>query len=133
MLAFGSQRTFMIVCVLVLSAARVALGQALPVPAPVPGDSFRKPQFIRGDTNADPLYNIADAVYLLAFLFSNGPGLLCDDSGDANDDGLMNIGDAVYVLGSLFSNGPLPLSPHPGCGSDPTADSLGCASFPPCP
>ncbi len=101
---------------------------------PVPCCTFTVAQeFRRGDSNVDALYNIADAVFLLTFLFSNGPAPLCDDSGDANDDGQLNIGDAVYLLGSLFSNGPLPPAPHPACGSDPTADPLGCASFPPCP
>jgi hypothetical protein len=47
-----------------------------------------------------------------------------------NDSGAVDIADTVYFLGGLFSNGPLPLAPFPNCGEDPTADLLGCASFP---
>ncbi|MFQ5653445.1 MAG: hypothetical protein ACE5GW_01780, partial [Planctomycetota bacterium] len=90
-------------------------------------------RFVRGDCNADALFNIADPIFMLAFLFSSGPLPLCDDSCDGNDDGALDIADPVYKLAALFSSGPLPPAPHPGCGVDPTADLLGCAAFPPCP
>ncbi len=90
------------------------------------------PTFIRGDFNADGLYDISDAIGLLTYLFTGGV-VLCDDAADANDDGLINVADGIYILNSLFGAGPLPPAPHPACGPDPTADALGCASFPPCP
>ena len=40
---------------------------------------------------------------------------------------------AGYVLTFLFSAGTPPPAPYPNCGLDPTADQLGCNSFPPCP
>lgn len=91
----------------------------------------------RGDCNADGLFNIADAVFVLGFLFPTGgaPTLSCEDACDANDDGSLNIADAVAALGTLFPTGPpiaLP-APFPGCGDDPTTDSLGCGGFPACP
>lgn len=103
--------------------------------APVPCCTFTVPQlFVRGDSNSDGLYNIADGISLLAFFFSGGAAPVCDDAADSNDDGILNIADGIYILANLFSGGPPPPAPHPGCGGDPTnADVLGCASFPPCP
>jgi len=94
--------------------------------------------FIRGNCNADLAgVNIADAVFVLGFLFP-GPGgpnaITCSDACDANDDGGLNIADAVSMLASLFGSPAVPL-PAPnaasGCGLDPTdADPLDCATAP---
>ena len=89
--------------------------------------------FQRGDANADGVPDIADAIFLLANLFSGGADPVCRDAADVNDDGIFDIADAIAILGHLFSNsGPLPL-PFPECGPDPTDDTFNCASFPPCP
>ncbi|HIA26745.1 MAG TPA: hypothetical protein EYN79_01265 [Planctomycetes bacterium] len=89
--------------------------------------------FIRGDTNADGTCDLADAVNLLGCIFLSSGTCNCDDASDVNDDGTVNIGDVIYKLSFLFTGGSPPPSPYPGCGPDPTLDSLGCASFPPCP
>ena len=85
-----------------------------------------QPQFIfmRGDANYNLGVDIADAIFMLAFLFSRGPEPVCPDSADANDDGQLNIGDSIYILGFLFANGPTLPYPFPGLGIDPTEDSL---------
>ncbi|OUU23872.1 MAG: hypothetical protein CBC13_04620, partial [Planctomycetia bacterium TMED53] len=89
--------------------------------------------FVRGDVNDDGGINIADAVSLLAGLFTGGL-LPCADAADANDDGSTNIADAVYVLANLFSGGPgMPAPTGPACGPDPTTDALDCASYNSCP
>ena len=89
--------------------------------------------FVRGDVNDDASINIADAVSLLAGLFTGG-AIPCSDSADANDDGATNIADAVYVLANLFSGGPgMPAPTGPSCGPDPTADGLDCANYNSCP
>ena len=89
--------------------------------------------FVRGDVNDDASINIADAVSLLAGLFTGG-AIPCADSADANDDGSTNIADAVYVLANLFSGGPgMPAPTGPSCGPDPTADGLDCANYNSCP
>jgi hypothetical protein len=91
--------------------------------------------FLRGECNSDGKRNIADAVYLLAYLFSPPNPLTCDDAADANDDGKLNIADAVTILSFLFGgSGPLP-APFDDCAPDPTTDgdALGCASYPACP
>ena len=89
--------------------------------------------FVRGDFNSDGSINIADCVSMLAGLFTGGL-ILCLDAGDANDDGSFNVADAVYELTWLFSGGPAAPPPvGPNCGSDPTSDSLDCASYDACP
>ena len=93
------------------------------------------PQFDRGDCNSDSQKNIADAVFLLGFLFPSGPAnvLGCADACDANDDGSVNLADAISFLGSIFGANPTPLpGPATGCGNDPTADAVGC-DLPVCP
>ncbi|MFQ5654970.1 MAG: dockerin type I repeat-containing protein, partial [Planctomycetota bacterium] len=97
------------------------------VPPPPSGE------FVRGDANGSGLIDIADAVFLLAFLFSNGDPPPCDDAADVNDDGMIDISDPVNLLAFLFSNGPPPPPPHPDCGVDPTDDLLDCVEFLPCP
>jgi hypothetical protein len=89
----------------------------------------------RGDCNSDALINIADAIFLLSLLFSGGASPACPDACDANDDGLLNIADAIRALSALFSAPTLPLPPpYPGCGSDPTPDTLlSCEAMGVCP
>ncbi|MEM7166823.1 MAG: hypothetical protein AAF581_15275 [Planctomycetota bacterium] len=97
----------------------------------VPGASF-----VRGDCNNDASTNIADAVWLLAHLFSTGTGsafLACESACDGNDDGALNIGDAVLVLGVLFGVSPTSLPDPLSCDVDPTTDSLPCEDSVACP
>jgi hypothetical protein len=89
--------------------------------------------FIRGEINGDTSINIADAMFLLAQLFSGGPVGTCADANDVNDDGSVNLGDPVTLLAYLFSGGVTPPTPFPTCGVDPSADSLGCEIFLNCP
>ncbi|MBN1421330.1 MAG: alpha/beta fold hydrolase [Planctomycetes bacterium] len=88
-------------------------------------------EFIRGEVNADRRVDIGDAVYILSFLFSEGP-MGCFDAADINDDGQHDIGDSISLLNYLFAEGAAPRAPFETCGADPTEDSLGCESFPPC-
>jgi hypothetical protein len=89
--------------------------------------------FVRGDSNGDgkPL-DLSDGVYILQYLFAQGPELPCMDAADANDDGAVNLADGIYSLQNLFASGPAIPPPYPECGIDPTVDVLGCASYEPC-
>ena len=89
--------------------------------------------FIRGECNGDDSITIADAIFLLGFLFNSGPAPTCQDACDINDDSGIDIGGGVYLLAYLFSAGPNPQNPFPTCGPDPTEDLLGCESFGGCP
>ncbi len=86
--------------------------------------------FVRGNANADASIDIADAIAVLGYLFSQ-QALTCRKAADANDDGVLDIADAIAVLGRLFGgNGPLPLPD--ACGEDPTDDALTCEVFAGC-
>ncbi len=87
--------------------------------------------FRRGDANADGAVDLSDAVRVLLHLFG-GRSLSCADAADANDSGVVDVADAIFTLSYLFAGGSAPASPWSSCGPDPTADPLGCESFPPC-
>lgn len=84
--------------------------------------------FVRGNPNGDSAVNLADAIYMLQFLFSSGSPPICMDAGDINDDGLHDISDAISVIGYLFTDGPEPRHPFPGCGVDFSPDSFPACS-----
>ncbi len=88
--------------------------------------------FKRGDCNIDGSINVADAVYILSYLFAGGDEPACKDAVDANDDGTINLADAVQVLAHLFAGSGDLAPPFDECGTDPTDDALDCLSFPPC-
>ena len=98
------------------------------VPSPVPGQLTigTGVLFLRGDSNEDTLFNIADAVFILNHLFDSGAASHCEKAMDANDEWLVNIADPVRVLNALFAGeSPLP-APHPESGVDPTPDTIPC-------
>jgi outer membrane protein assembly factor BamB len=68
------------------------------------------PGYIRGDANGDGEINLADAVYIVNYLFIGGPPPDPMEAGDANCDGEVNLADAVYIINWLFIGGP-----PPGC------------------
>ena len=92
------------------------------------------PLFMRGDANDDGNRNIADAIFILGYLFGGDAAPACQDAADTNDDGQLNIADAIAVLGHLFGGtGDLP-APFPGCGKDPTdTDTLPKCEYTHCP
>lgn len=92
------------------------------------GDPF----FIRGDCEQSSGVDIGDTIYLLAYLFTNGPGPVCRGACDVNGDLQVSIADAVSLLTYLFQSGPAPGDPFPDCGGDPSPIPLSCNS-PLCP
>jgi hypothetical protein len=89
-------------------------------------------EFVRGDSNADGAVNISDPVMTLVYLFASGT-VPCLAALDANDDDTVNLADVIALLAGIFGQGAPPPAPFPGCGADPTAGTLDCASFPACP
>jgi len=65
-----------------------------------------------GDANSDNTYDISDAVFLIAHIFSGGPAPASlwypKGKGDANGDMAIDISDAVYLIAYIFSGGPPP-------------------------
>jgi len=86
---------------------------------PGPGDGIdwhplHSPPYTCGDVNADGEVNVADVVYLINYLFINGPPPDCEPTtacGDVNLDGKVDIADVVYLINYLFINGPEPCNP----------------------
>jgi hypothetical protein len=64
--------------------------------------------FKRGDANGNGELNIEDVVFLINYLFMDGPPPPAVRAGDANCDGVVDIGDAVYLINYLFIGGPPP-------------------------
>lgn len=85
---------------------------------PVPG-------FSRGDANRDSIRDVADAIWILSYLFESGAAPPCFDSADTNDDGTIDVGDALGLFGFLFAGDPPPPAPE-SCGPDPSEDTLDC-------
>jgi hypothetical protein len=65
----------------------------------------------RGDANGDGVIDISDVVYLINYLFINGPAPVPLEAGDANCNGMVDVRDVVYLLNYLFVRG----APAPGC------------------
>ncbi|MFH1700792.1 MAG: dockerin type I repeat-containing protein [Candidatus Zixiibacteriota bacterium] len=61
--------------------------------------------FITGDANGDSKLNIADAVYLINYLYREGPPSGVMTNSDVNCDGLINVADAVYLINYIFRGG----------------------------
>lgn len=61
-----------------------------------------------GDPDRNDSISIADAVFLINYIFSGGPAPLPIQSGDADCSGRINIGDCVYLISYIFSGGGIP-------------------------
>lgn len=64
--------------------------------------------YICGDANMDGVLNVADAVFMINFVFKGGPPPDPVAAGDANCDGTSNVADAVYIINYVFHSGPAP-------------------------
>lgn len=79
--------------------------------------------FFRGDANSDCALNIADAVFILNFLFTETQRPTCMDAADTDDTGVVDLTDAVYLLTYLFLGTEPPPQPGPHeANVDPTCD-----------
>ena len=88
--------------------------------------------FQRGDVDDSGTLELTDGVGVFEHLFIGARALPCDDAADVDDDGRINISDGIGLLNFLFLGGVPPAAPFPGCGADPTEDSLDCRVFATC-
>jgi len=72
------------------------------------GHVLYQEDFSFGDANDDTTVSIIDVVYLINYLFKNGPPPLPLLNGDANCDCSIDIRDAVYLMNYIFRGGPPP-------------------------
>lgn len=81
--------------------------------ASIPGSiwQFRTeaPQWVCGDCNGDDRVTVADATYLVAFIYRGGPAPL--GRGDVNLDDRTTIADATYLVAFIYRGGPAPCEP----------------------
>ncbi|MCP4569740.1 MAG: S8 family serine peptidase [FCB group bacterium] len=61
-----------------------------------------------GDVNEDDDINVGDVVFLINWIFKNGPDPYDLRVADTNCDGENNVGDAVLLINYVFKNGTAP-------------------------
>ena len=71
------------------------------------------PDWICGDADNNEAVNVGDAVFLISYVFKNGPQPEQFAAGDANCDGSLNVGDAVWLISYIFKNGDPPCTDCP--------------------
>jgi hypothetical protein len=64
--------------------------------------------FIHGDVNMDDKIELGDVVYLITYLYKNGPAPDPLASGDVTCNGVVDLGDVVYLISYLYKGGPPP-------------------------
>jgi hypothetical protein len=64
--------------------------------------------YANGDANDDVRVNVGDAVFLINYVFKNGPAPNPLAAGDANCDHRVNVADAVKIINHVFKSGPAP-------------------------
>jgi hypothetical protein len=64
--------------------------------------------YVNGDASRDGTVNIADAIYIVNYVFKGGPAPIPFASGDADCDSAVSIADAVYLISYIFKGGPPP-------------------------
>jgi hypothetical protein len=91
-------------------------------------------EFIPGDANCDGRLDIADGIWVLNYLFRQGPPPCCECAADANNDTVLDASDAVYIIEYQFLDGdPPPLGTECTVVEPAACGSLSCDVLPPCP
>lgn len=68
---------------------------------------------ICGDANSDDMVSITDAVFIINYIFVDGPAPQPMEKADVNCDGRVNLVDAVYMVNYIFSGGAEPCAECP--------------------
>lgn len=64
----------------------------------------------RGDVTGDGEINLGDLVFIINYLYKNGPAPNPMARADVNCDGKTDLGDLVYLINYLYKGGPAPCS-----------------------
>ncbi len=65
--------------------------------------------YLLGDVNLDRVIDIGDIVYLINYLYKNGPAPYIQILGDVNRDEITDIGDVIFLINYLYRSGPPPV------------------------
>ena len=76
------------------------------VSCPACGSSFS----LIGDLTGDELINVSDVIFLVNYLYKEGPAPSPLSLGDVNCDDEINVGDLVYLVSYLYQGGTQPCS-----------------------
>lgn len=79
-------------------------------------DEYNRCHFACGDTDGSGQLDLADAIYLVNYIFGHGGPPLDEAGGDLNCDGKVSMSDIVYLVWYIFSTGHAPCDPS-GDGS----------------
>ncbi len=71
------------------------------------------PPYVCGDADDNATISIADAVYLINYIFGGGPAPNPVEAGDADCSGGVSIADAVYLINYIFAGGAAPCAACP--------------------
>jgi len=61
--------------------------------------------YICGDANSDETVNVADAVWIINYIFAGGDPPMPLEAGDVNCDRTCNVADAVWIINYIFAGG----------------------------
>lgn len=67
-----------------------------------------KLQYVVGDVTGNGIIDLGDMVYLISFLYKNGPAPNPLAAGDATCNGVVDLGDLVYLISYQYRGGPPP-------------------------
>jgi hypothetical protein len=95
--------------------------------SPPPG-----PLFVRSDANHDTKVNLADAQFILNYLFLGGPVAPCEEAANISDTFELDITAPIHLLRALFLGDVRVPQPYPNCGLDPTTDGFECEEYDHC-
>lgn len=72
---------------------------------------IKEQSYVTGDASGDGIVNVADAVFIIGYVFRGGSAPEPLLAGDSNCDLTCNVADGVYVINYVFKGGPPPCEP----------------------
>ncbi len=86
----------------------VSAASAAPTSGVIDTLGYESIPFALGDANGDRVVDVADVIYLIAIIFSDGPSPVPPAAGDANCDGTLNVSDITFLIRHIFDLGTAP-------------------------
>ncbi len=66
------------------------------------------PSYVPGDADNNGALSIADAAFLINYIFAGGAAPTVPEAADADCNGAISIADAVFLINYIFAGGPIP-------------------------
>jgi hypothetical protein len=70
--------------------------------------NLRVVSVMRGDADLNYSYSMNDVVFLIAYLFRDGPEPSIVEAGDVDNSGSIDVSDVAYLINYLYRSGPKP-------------------------